>query len=131
MGHARNHSDGDKKQPTCASKGRKERGRNWWHPCSGTTHLGYEEKLNSYGAASLAERSDKPVDMVLEIHLLFVPCLNEFLSSCPDDAASSSPAMSIEWRSFEDSRHRWGSPIEISLASRPFLTKVHLTSLTG
>ena len=64
--HARNHSDGDKKQPTCASKeGRKERGRNWWHPCSGTTHLGYEETLNSYGAASLAERSDKTVDMVL------------------------------------------------------------------
>ena len=73
--HARNHSDGDKKQPTCARKEREERGRNWWHPCSGTTHLGYEEKLNSYGAASLAESPDKPVDMVLK----FIYC--SFLAS--------------------------------------------------
>ena len=57
-------------------EGRKEGGgRNWWHPCSGTTHLGYEEKLNSYGAASLAESSGKPVDMVLK----FICC--SFLAS--------------------------------------------------
>ena len=111
--------------PARVTEGRKERGgRNWWHPCSGTTHLGYEDTrksphLNSYRAASLAERCDKPLDMVLKFICCSFLASMSLLSSCPDDAASSSLGMSIEWRS----PHRREAQLRFHLRPVPSLQR--------